>query len=113
MSDYAHVPGGSLKFKGTGEKYVLPELLIVSRLMARKKKKKSHSTSERTRVGSEVRQSEKKEKGKARDDREDSNEIIVKTVAPGEGRKMTESERKFEEVQRLRVSNLLSTLRPD
>jgi hypothetical protein len=22
MSDYAHVPGGSLKFKGTGEKYV-------------------------------------------------------------------------------------------
>jgi hypothetical protein len=23
MSDYAHVPGGSLKFKGTGEKYVL------------------------------------------------------------------------------------------
>lgn len=21
MSDYAHVPGGSLKFKGTGEKY--------------------------------------------------------------------------------------------
>jgi hypothetical protein len=22
MSDYAHVPGGSLKFKGAGEKYV-------------------------------------------------------------------------------------------
>jgi hypothetical protein len=79
---------------------------IVTRLMFRKKKKKSHSTSERTRVGSEVRQSEKKDKGKSRDDREDSNEIIVKTVAPGEGRKMTESERKFEEVQRLRVSYL-------
>jgi hypothetical protein len=31
MSDYAHVPGGSLKFKGTGEKYVpLEETLIKS-----------------------------------------------------------------------------------
>ena len=76
--------------------------------MNRKKKKKSHSTSERTRVGSEVRQSEKKDKGKSREDREDSNEIVVKTVAPGEGRKMTESERKFEEVHRLRVSYLLN-----
>jgi protein FAM32A len=81
--------------------------------MIRKKKKKSHSSSDRARVDSEVQHSEKKDKGKAREDREDSNEIVIKKVAPGEGRKMTESERKFEEVQRLRVSHLLHTLRLD
>lgn len=26
MSDYAHVPGGSLKFKGAGEKYVISRM---------------------------------------------------------------------------------------
>lgn len=73
----------------------------------RKKKKKSHSSADRTRVDSEVRQSEKREgKGKEREERADSNEIVVKNVAPGEGRRMTESERRFEEVQRLRVSVL-------
>ena len=80
------------------------KLFPSTRLMNRKKKKKSHSTSDRARVDSEVQHSEKKDKGKAREDREDSNEVVIKTVAPGEGRKMTESERKFEEVQRLRVN---------
>lgn len=76
----------------------------------RKKKKKSHSTSDRAKADSEVQRSEKKDKGKARDEREDSSEIVIKNVAPGEGRKMTESERKFEEVQRLRVSRLLNAV---
>lgn len=69
----------------------------------RKKKKKSHSSSDRTRVDSEVRQSEKKDKGKAREERAGSDEVIIKNVAPGEGRKMTDAERRFEETQRLRV----------
>jgi protein FAM32A len=74
--------------------------------VTRKKKKKSHTSSDRSKVESEVQQSERreKEKGKGREERADSGEIVIKNVAPGEGRRMTESERKFEEVQRLRVS---------
>jgi hypothetical protein len=57
-----------------------------------------------------VKQSEKKDEGKAREDRVGSEEVAisVKNVAPGEGRKMTDAERRFEETQRLRVSLLFS-----
>lgn len=74
--------------------------------LCRKKKKKSHSSSDRTRLDSEVKQSEKKDKGKGREERVGSEEVAisVKNVAPGEGRKMTDAERRFEETQRLRVS---------
>ena len=57
-------------------------------------------------MDSEVRQSEKKDKGKGREERAGSGSdevVVVKNVAPGEGRKMTEAERRFEEIQRLRV----------
>jgi hypothetical protein len=83
-------------------------LLEVTLTFFRKKKKKSHSSSDQARanVDSEVQQANRKDKGKgkAREERADSGEITIKNVTPGEGRKMTESERKFEEVQRLRVS---------
>jgi protein FAM32A len=83
---------------------------IQGRIMAdfpcRKKKKKSHSSSDRAKADSEVKQSEKRDKGKGKEDKADEGEIVIKNAAPGEGRKMTESERKFEEVQRLRVSTI-------
>lgn len=92
MSDYAHRPGGPLKLKGAGDKWVDDQRLR-ARLTTtgRKKKKKSKSASERQGIEHEVAISEKKE---------------AKAEASSSGRGKTEAERRFEEVQRQRVSCL-------
>ncbi|ORX39250.1 hypothetical protein BD324DRAFT_618999 [Kockovaella imperatae] len=76
MSDYAHRPGGKLKLKGEGEK---------------KKKKKSHSSSDRAKVDAEISQKEK--------ERERETQEVEERPT---GRKMTDAERRFEEIQRKR-----------
>ena len=68
---------------------------VVSSL--RKKKKKSHSTSDRAKVDADISQ-----KGKTT--REQSGEVEETRPSGQEGRKLTEAERRFEETQRRRVS---------
>jgi hypothetical protein len=78
----------------------------------RKKKKKSHSTSERAVIEAEISQREKEveiaEIGKT----SESAAAAASSGSGGGGRKMTEAERRFEETQRKRVSDLPNRSRP-
>ncbi|WVQ74485.1 hypothetical protein IAR50_004086 [Cryptococcus sp. DSM 104548] len=97
MSDYAFVPGGSLKFKGGAEK---------------KKKKKSHSSTDRSKLDSEIKHKDGgSSKGKERDllrseeayrDRSGSTSRSPMPERKEEGPKMTEAERRFLEQQKKR-----------
>ncbi|RXK38457.1 hypothetical protein M231_04222 [Tremella mesenterica] len=97
MSDYAHVAGGSLKFKGEGEK---------------KKKKKSHSTTQHDKVTTklqetakiaEVKEKEKDKLAALRGEREGSGSISPRAAPPPEnGIRMTEAERRYYEKQKQR-----------
>ncbi|WVN87954.1 uncharacterized protein L203_103151 [Cryptococcus depauperatus CBS 7841] len=92
MSDYAFVPGGSLKLKGGSND--------------KKKKKKSHSASERTKVDSEIKLQEKERNHKSRE------QVLSEDVPSGSGSpaptrkedepKMTDAERRFLEAQKKR-----------
>ncbi|TXT14925.1 uncharacterized protein COLE_01118 [Cutaneotrichosporon oleaginosum] len=103
MSDYAVPrPGGSLKFKGEDKK---------------KKKKKTHAPDERARKEADVAAAETKRdreerartpedgaRERERDDRRSASASASASAspAPAGGRRMTEAERRFEEVQRKR-----------
>ncbi|KAI9636899.1 DUF1754-domain-containing protein [Dioszegia hungarica] len=103
MSDYAVIPGGSLKFKG-GD------------LKKKKKKSSSHTTSEKKPESASIAESskarekkrddeetdtERRKRAKVDSDDEGDKEEAMKPKSSG-GRQMTDAERKFEEIQRKR-----------
>lgn len=127
MSDYAVPrPGGSLKFKGDSDKCVPPRcahrrchlpLVLADQADGRKKKKKkSHAPEDRTRKEADVAVASEGSKRRERDDRRDgererderrsgSASASASPAPPpsgSSGRRMTDAERRFEEVQRKR-----------
>ena len=117
MSDYAHRPGGSLKFKGESKKYVclfanhrsslravrmcvvFREVCVLNTRSSRKKKKKSHSSAEHAKLADRDASIDKD-----KDEGMENAKVREGGVEGGGARKLTEAERRFEETQRQRVS---------
>lgn len=93
MSDYAHVAGGSLKFKGGG-------------VTDKKKKKKSHSASDRLKVDDEIKEKGKYQSIRSGEDKRQGEASGSASPAPPakEDRSgaMTDAERRYYEVQKQR-----------